>query len=355
MTDTKADSDIIDIDPATVIENDGAEKVPQPTRKSSRFALTAGIALLAAVGGGWLYRDILSTYLPSDQVSALTNRMEGLETTTSTLGKKVDAVIGFTDEMKSQLAAAQASTAVLPQLQSDSAAFKVKVAELHKTLAAASSAIDDLKIKIQSGGGVSTGGDTSGFAARVETIEKDIASLKQSRGQTSNTVVLTQSLADLKAKIAAGVAFKDEFDRIKLMVPAADGLDVLQTHADAGLPAAMALAGELKVLLPALKPAVAVEPVAADASWWSYATSLASGLITIRSSDTKDWSGFAAQAVTLAEQGDLGGALKTFEATEGALPVELQTWHNKVAARLQLEQALETISNAVLRQIAAKG
>lgn len=354
MTNTNIEDDIIDIDPETIVEN-GSPVTPKPkSRAVSRGGLLVGVAVVSALAGGWLYRDVLASYLPSDQMSAMAVRIDGLEKTSTTLGTKLEAIVGFSDEMKTQLAAAQATATAIPNLQSDAQALKTRVESLQKSLTAASTAIDSLKAQLASGGAAVSSGDNSGLILRLETIEKDVASLKLGNGGTSDLSVLSQSLADLKAKIAAGTGYKVELDRIAVIVPAAEGLDILRVQSEAGLPNTVGLGQELTLLAAQLRsappPGDTTEP-----GWWDYAASLASGLVTIKASGVVDWSQMALQSAALASQGDLAGAIKTLEVSEGALPVDLQKWHDRAVARIQMEQALEKTSSAVARQIAAKG
>jgi hypothetical protein len=342
MTNT---DDIIDIEPEAIIE----ARAPAPTKKKrGKFALIVAGLLASAVAGGWLYRDVLSSYLPSDQVTTMAARIDLLEATTKTLNDKVDAAIGFNDEMKSNLAAAQVAAADVSQLKSDSKATKSKLETLQNELASAATKIEEFKTKLASGPITATPADL----ARIENLEKDLASLKQSGGGTTDTTLLSQSLSDLKAKIAAGVSFKSEFDRIKNLVPAAEGLDILQAHAENGIANTEALATELQSLT---FPKAESAPATADQSWWDYAGSLVSSVVTIKSAGSSDWAALTAQVVEITKQGDLSTALATLEKAEGALPLELQSWHDKAATRIAVEQALEKTAAAVLRQIAAKG
>jgi hypothetical protein len=363
MTDQKDTSDIIDIEPENIIEHKADESVSPQAVKSQRTALRVGlgaaVVLASAVGGGWFYRDVLSSYLPSDQVQTVTLRVEALEATSAALNGKLDAVVGLTDEIKSQLAVAQSAAQNADTLangvKAESANTKNNVTALQTALTKANASIDELKAKITSSVPGASGGDTSGLDARITTLEKDVASLKQSGGvANADTTLLSQSLADLKAKISAGTAYQDEFERVKRMVPAAEGLDVLASTAAEGLPTAQGLATELKTISAAL-PTPAAEPVAKDDSWWGSATEMMSGLVTIKTAGATDWQQMANQCVGFAEQGDLAKAVTTLEQAEGALPVELQKWHDRASARLALEQALEKTSDSVLRHIAAKG
>ncbi len=367
MSDIDNTAEIIDISPEDIIEGKVEEKTPPKLAQNLQrnIAIATGLIVLSAAGGGWAYRDLLSSYLPSDQVQAMATRMDGLEATAKTLNGKVDAVIGFTDEIKSQLAAAQAATAEIAQLQTNSKDTKTAVIELEKTLATASSSIEVLNAQMAAGAPVANSPysygsgvgsipyDGTAIAARVGILEKDVQSLKQAGKAAIDTTVLSQSLADLKAKIAAGTSYQSEIEHIALMVPAAEGLDILQAHATQGLPNAMGLAAELKTAAASLPKA---KPVAApDNSWWGYSSALLSNLVTIKFAGDEDWEQLALQVAAVAEQGDLINAVANLKKHEGALPVELQRWNDRAAARLDVERALEITSAAVLRQIAAKG
>lgn len=362
MSEIENQSDIIDISPDDIIDHKPEEKAA-PVKRSRRRA-TAGVAALmavaSAVGGGWIYRDFLSSYLPSDQTQAMAARVDALETTTKTLNGKLDAVVGFSDEIKSQLgaalSAAEEAKTQSGALKQESASTKNSIATLEKSLAAATTAVDGLKSKITSGSPQPiSSGDSSALTSRVDTLEKDVATLKSGNGiAKTDTVVLSQSLADLKAKVAQGAPFADEAGRIATMVPAADGLQTLTAQAAQGLPNAQGLGAELKNIIPSL-PKSEPAPPTQDGSWWGSAVTMMSDLITIKESGVADWQQLAAQTATFAEQGDLKKAVLTLEQAEGALPIELQKWHDKAVARLALEQAMESTSAAVLREIAAKG
>lgn len=363
MTNTENQSDIIDISPEDIVEQRGDDKTsaPKPTRRRAQVGVAALIVAASAVGGGWIYRDLLASYLPSDQTQALAARIKVLEEASKIQGDKLEAVVGFTDEIKSQLGAAL-SAAEEAKKQSgnlvlESNAAKNKITALEKSLVAATTTVDDLKSKMTNGEPpqISSTGDTAGLTGRVDSLEKDVASLKAADGTAkADTALLSQSLADLKAKIASGAAYPDEVDRIARMVPAAEGLDILKAQAALGLPTAQGLGAELKTIIPALpKPDTTV--ATQDDSWWGSAVTMMSGLVTIKTVGIADWQQLATECADLAEQGDLQKAISTLEQAEGALPVELQGWHDRAAARIRLEKALEETSSAVLREIAAKG
>ncbi len=363
MSDHENQSEIIDISPDNIVDSTSEEKAssPQPKRSRTSLGIVGLVAVASAVGGGWLYRDLLSSYLPSDQTQAMAVRVDALEATTKTLSGKLDAVVGFSDEIKSQLGAALSAAEEAKKqtgtLNQDAVGTKKNIAALEKSLAAATATIDELKSAMRSDGTAQApaGADSSALASRVDSLEKDVASLKTSTGTAkADTAVLSQSLADLKANVAQGAPYADEIGRIARMVPAAEGLEVLSAQATQGLPNAQGLSAELKNIIATL-PKSEPTPAAPDNSWWGSAVSMMSGLITIKDSGVADWRDIATQCAVLAEQGDLKKAVLTLEQAEGALPVELQKWHDKAVARLALEQAMEKASAAVLREIAAKG
>jgi hypothetical protein len=205
--------------------------------------------------------------------------------------------------------------------------------------------------------GMAAAGPDSGILARLEALEKDVASLKgQKDDGAASTALLSQGLADLKAKIAAGASYADELQRLTRLVPAAPGLAELAPYASAGLPDGNGLAQELAALaasLPAQGGLQAVEPK--DDSWSSWALEQLSDLITIRMADTADWKNSAQAAVALAESGDLQQAVEHLKAVEGSRPQGVDQWIEKAEARLAVESELKSVEEAVLRAIAAKG
>lgn len=339
--------------------------VAPPKRKSGSWRWIAVALLLGAIGGGWLYRDVLSAYLPSGEMTALKDQIGALEANDKALQERLAAMIASVDQ-------ANADTGRLGQSVRDVAdAFNAtqqkidgvdqRIAGAEKTLAAMKADVDKLRNAVSLGGaGSGSGADAAALAAlgqRVDTLEKDIASLKQGAAGTggpSQAAVLSQSLADLKAKIAAGTGYQAEFDRIARMVPAAPGLDVLGQHASLGLPTATGLATELRDLVPSLPAPEAAAPAAEKGYWDSFWDGLTS-VITIRDIGETDWRALAGDAAGLAEAGDLTGAIARIDEAEGAKPSGLTQWRDRAASRLKLEKALEETSGAVLRQITALG
>ena len=366
MSENDQSTDIIDIVAEEVVAAP-AEKPTQPSalrRNGPRFAIGAALIFASALAGGWIYRGLLSSYFPSDQTQVLVTRLDAAEANAKVIGQKLDAVVGFTDEIKSQLGAAQSAAdqanKLATEAKTDSGSATEGMAALQAALALANTSIDELKYQISNGPAPQTDlaadtPDVTALLARMVALEKDVVSLKQQAGVAKpDTAQLSQSLADLKAKIAGGVAYQNEMDRITRMVPAADGLDVLARHSASGLANAQGLSTELKALVSGL-PKAETAALPADKGWWDSATEMMSGLITIKTAGVADWQQLAIQCAELAQQGELAKAVANLEEAEGALPASLQAWKDRALARLSLEQALDKTSGAVLREIAARG
>jgi hypothetical protein len=373
---------VIDLDAADVTEvKDAASEPadppptppppppPQQQRQASRrgtYGAVAALLLAGAVAGGWLYRDVLSSYFPSGAVTDLGNRMAALETNNKALQDQLAA-------MSQALDAARTSSASLDQSVKDLtgafngsgeklAQFDQRLAATEKALAGAVNDLATLRNAVSAAGsGTGNPADAAALAAlgqRLDALEKDVASLKSAAapsGDSTAAAALSQALADLKAKIAAGSPYQAEFDRIARMVPAAPGLDVLGTYAALGLPAAPGLARELRDLIPALPTVAASAPPPSESSWWDSAWSTLTSIVTIRDIGETDWRALAEAAATTAEGGDLAGAIAAIDQAEGGKPAGLSQWRDRAAGRLALDKAVEDAAGAVLRQITALG
>lgn len=355
-------SDIIDIDPDHVIENnaDNAPIAPAKSKRSfGRYGLGAAALVLSAVAGAWLYRDVLATYLPSNQLHAMATRIDAVDQANQQTAKKLDFVVGLTDEIKSQLGAAQAAAEdarkLATNLKADTGDSKAKFAALEKSLGLASASVDELKGKISSGTTTIVSGDSSGLSVRVDKLEKDFASLKDLNANAKvESSQLSQSYADLKAKIASGAEYQTELKSIGALVPAAEGLDVLANDAAKGILTTQVLSENLKSFAAqAAKPDEA-SPVQDD-SLWGKTTTMFSGLITIRNTGEVDWAPVALQGATLVDEGKLEDAVKLLEQNLNVMPQALQDWRIAAIKRIAADQAVEQLGRAVTRQIAARG
>lgn len=337
-----------------------------PKRRRRGTVMWVLLAMLAgAAGGGWLYRDLLSAYLPSNRMSQLDARIGALEVNNKSLGEQIAAASqaaqsatsasSALDQALKDLAAGQGET------QSKLTAMDERIAAAEQALAAAKSDLDGLRNAVStagtgSGGGTADPAALAALAQRIEAVEKDVASLKSAGGRANGSAAaaLTAALSDLKAKIAAGEPYAEQYARIARMVPAAEGLEVLASQAGAGLPDAAGLAAELRSSIGQL-PQPQAEAPADSGSYWDWIRSALTGIVTIRTIGERDWPALAEKCAGLAQSGELGQAIAAIDEAEGDKPAVLAQWRDRAAARLKLEAAAEQVSQAVLRQIAAEG
>lgn len=359
---------VIDLDAEDVIvdEPDRPATPPPPppaaAKKSIPPVAWLAVALLGgAIAGGWFYKDVLSSYLPGNELVTAQARIDALEAQTKTLSEQLTAMAGASDQLKTEIqnvadqssATQNAGAAIETRLASAEDAAKSVRAELEKLKSAAATAATP-------SGNTSPPADSSALATlaqRLDVLEKDVASLKTvstPSDQTAVTATLSQSLSDLKAKIAAGASYHDELERISRMVPAAAGLDTLSANANEGLPTAAGLAAELTALIPLL-PKQEIELPSSQNSYLDSFWNAMKNVITIRRIGDTDWPDLAAKCAALAESGDLAQAIEKIDKAEGAKPSALSGWRDRAAKRIALEAALEETSQAVLRQITSLG
>jgi hypothetical protein len=361
---------IIDLDADQVIEDVdrvGSDDRPPPAKTASRKRgwFFAAMALLAgALAGGWLYKDVLSVYLPSDQVKALADKVAVLDASNGALREQLSNVDKLAAQLKSDVDTMEAKDAELAGLaetnQKSQSTTNDKLASLETALGDTKKTVADLAARpvVNSEGTTQPvdAGVLTALQQRIENLEKDVASLKVKPAESAdNRAELSQGLSDLKAKIAAGTGYRDEYERINRMVPAATGLDVLQQHAALGLPDAKGLSGELRALIGGLPKPIVPGPVPESQSWWSGIYESLSDLITIKIEGDVDWPSAASAAAALADSGDLPQAIEQLSKIEGEKPVGIQQWLDRANARLALEAALKSVEASVLRVIAAKG
>jgi hypothetical protein len=338
--------------------------LPPPVAMTRRtYMWIVPVLVIGAIAGGWIYRGVLASYFPSRETTELRNQIGALEANDKALQDRLNAMVASIDAVNGTAATLdqqiKATQKAFAETSGTIAGYDAKLAASEAAIAALKSDIDSLRNTVSLGGTGGGGADAAALAAlgqRIDTLEKDVASLKSATpkpGEQSQSAALSQSLADLKAKIAAGTSFQAEYDRIARMVPAAPGLDVLAQHAAMGLPAAAGLAVELRDLIPAL-PA-AEQPIEESSGYLDILWDGLTSIITIRDIGVADWRTVAEEAAKLAEGGDVTGAIAHIGSAEGAKPAGLTQWRDRAAARLKLEAALEETAGAVLRQITALG
>jgi hypothetical protein len=360
--DTPIKPQVIDLDPEDISMEEPAPSFPPPPpstpqkRSGTLIAWLIPALLVGAAVGGWVYKDVLSAYIPSNEMLEAKGNIESLQAQSKTFAEQVAAISAESGLLKTQI------DAVASEMKSSASAnstFDSRVAAAEAATTATRAEIEKLK-KLPLGGGAVITADSGALASlaqRLDTVEKDVASLKtmgKPSDQSALATTLSQSMSDLQAKIAAGTSYRAEFDRVSRMVPAAAGLDTLGSHADEGLPTTSGLAKELTDLIPLL-PKPEVDVMSPDGSYTDGFWNMMKGLITIRKLGEADWPNVAAQCAALAESGDLAQAIGKIDSTEGTKPIAISNWRDRAAARLALESAVEETSKAVSRQVTSLG
>jgi hypothetical protein len=330
---------------------------PPPPRKSGISSrLILGALLGGLLAGGWLYRDVVSSYLPTSEMENLQARIDTVETNAKTMSGQLLAVSTATDQTR------ETATSLETAFKDASIAqngLDVRLAAMEKSLKSAKADLDMLRTAVASGG---TGGgsvDAGALAAigqRLDALEKDVASLTAggASGEDASVVsALRQTLSDIRAKIAAGTPYRQELDRIVRMVPSVGGNEVLNAQADQGLPNSAGLAAELRSDIPTL-PQPVTDASSATTGYWDGFWNAITSIITIREVGEADWPALAEDCAELAEAGDLAQAIAQIDGAEGTIPSAIGRWRDRATARLKLDVALEEMAKAVNLVIAAR-
>jgi archaellum component FlaC len=338
--------------------------IDQTSRRSvaSLVPWIAGAGVLGLIGGGWLFRDVIAQYFPDNQFMALSQRVDAVQAESKSaneaianlnalaqkLGSDMNELETANQQLKTELGALSASASGVGEKQ---AAAEQSLAEMSSSIASLKQTLSTISTTTGSASPVDQQALVT-LSSRVDSLEKDFGALKSQKSAAPDMTALSQSLADMKAKIASGTGFATELDRVQRMVPAAEGLDVLARNAQ-GLPNAQGLAAELQTAIPTLPTASAPAP-SADDSYWSRISNFVSGLITIRDAGEKDWPKFAETLVATAEAGNLADAVAAVDAIDGSKPGAIEQFRDRAAARIALELALTKTSEAVTREITAR-
>ncbi len=356
---------VIDLDAEDVVaDTDEVKAQPAEEGKArppafSKLWWPGAALMMGLIAGGWFYRDVLSSYFPSSGLNNATARIATLEQQTRVIAdQSAAAAAKSADEVAKLGQQLEGSGQLTRQAQATAAEFGKRLDELDAKLAAVT---DDFRRLKPVPAPVIAGREPAAnpealdaLARRVAELEKEVASLKAGAppsDRSSRATVLSQSFADLKAKIAAGVSYKDELEKVQRLAPAAAGLDALNAHGAEGLPTAQALAEEMEKLIPSLPKPEGVQPEAGgylDGFW-----NAISGVITIRRIGEADWPGLAARAAEVARNGDLPGAIELIDKAEGVHPAVIDQWRERAKGRLAVEAALIDTSQSVMRQLSS--
>jgi len=209
-------------------------------------------------------------------------------------------------------------------------------------------------------GSTQSGGASSAQLAaldkRVKALEDSLAALKSAPpspiGGNADNAVLSQALADLKAKLAGGAPYEAEAGTIDRLVPGIPGLGRLRPYAHSGLPTVESLAHELERIAAGF-PLTEPQAGTGDGSYWDSISRWLGSIVTVRMIGAADWKAISTQAAADAKAGRLAEAVTRLADSETALPPELAQWREKAKARLGADAMVEEVSAAVLRVLSS--
>jgi hypothetical protein len=348
-------------------------EAPRRRRRSfARRVLPAlALVIIAVVAGAALYRSFGERFWPSDRMHSLEERVATLDATTRTLNTQLNAVGSELGTLKSDAASLSsradealsrarttadgltAADGKLAKINERIGANEQRLGRAEQDLKAVRNEI--VKLGTASGGTtVATGAavspsKTEDLERRLTALEQAVADLKSKPappGVSPEIALLSQALADFKAKVASGAPFEAESQAIARLVPGVAALDRLMPYAASGVPTPAQLADELDAISAGL-PGRLPEAAGNDEHWWSFMTSV----VTVRTVGQADWKAICAKAAADIRAGNLAMGIARLDGNDAPLPPELVKWREKAGARAGAGAAVEDISEAVLRVI----
>lgn len=325
---------------------------PPPREKSPLWTKTRVLGLAAVIAaflGAWFYREFGAHWWPPSSMTAMEEKLGALEASNRTLNEQLVALSTAFDTFKST------TTESLDTQAKAAGGVDGRLGELEKALGELRQSLASL--------GSGTGATSPDPAAladitqRIERLEQQVADLSKGTVTTppptgtDDFSELTQALSDLKAKFQAGVAYKEELDRIAIYVPGNSDLADLVPFAASGISNPQALGDALEALLPNLAGSTSGETATAEAGgFWAWFGTV----VKVRDLNTLDWADLAKSAAADAKAGDLKAAIARLEEPGGDLPSELADWRDKARQRLKAEGAMAQLAAAVTQIIMGK-
>lgn len=342
--------------------------------------IAAGLAALIIAGGAgaWAYR----TYGGGTD-SAAVAQIEALQQQVAELGKanqinaeklsRLEAAVASAQTATAQSLASieQAGTARQEKTQAaldkvtaaissaatdgaggaaGQAANAMKIDELGQGLAAVAAKLDEVAGKVDGSGGEE-------LKAQVMAVSETLEAMKaQQEARATQTVsALGQSFGKLTAAVDGGGPFEAELDALVATAPTLPGIAELRDAAKTGVPSLGILAGELDGLAAAVaaKREETAAAASEDSGVLSALTSQLTKVVKIRKVGEIDWVDLLKQSAATVRGGDLAAAVQSLAGHGEAAPEGVSGWLERAGARLALNAAMEKLSQAVLRQLAA--
>ncbi|HKQ94215.1 MAG TPA: hypothetical protein VJS40_01300 [Aestuariivirgaceae bacterium] len=164
---------------------------------------------------------------------------------------------------------------------------------------------------------------------------------------------LASDLIALQTASAEGRPFETELAALAAAMPKSEDIQAAAAFAKQGVPSRTTLLERLKAFV---DEGAAAETGGSEeeSGLWDTVKKKVGSVVRIRPLEDAAFLDAARGSVGMMENGDLAAAVRNLEQTEGTPPEPLRQWIADASSRLQLDQAVERLSDAVVREISRR-
>jgi hypothetical protein len=321
------------------------------TRPKLNWSLPLVMLLAGTALGGWLYRDVLSSYIPSDETKAVKQQLAALETTQKETRETLSAVVAKSTEQQTAIGAFEPAISALKtqldQALTKNADISTRLDKIEKSTQSLESKLKQLQLQPTNSNDASINPTALvALQQQVTEIETDVAALKQHQDKPSKANQLIVALSALTEKIDKGSPIQSELDALTLADPALVVPQSLTNAATAAPQSSRQLIDEVRALAQSLPNAATGDDE--PNGYWARLKSAVGGFVSIKKSGTTDWQLIATQAADL---GELQKAIDLLAANENP-PSSIATWLAKARNRITLDAEMKAFATTIMQRAA---
>jgi len=375
---------------------------PAPTASRTggrRWLVAAVIAVVAAGGGAFLYREYGAQFFPSSgtatAIEKLDARIVALEKAQVTAASDVTAVSDKAKAAAEDLAKANTRlndlTTGLDDLkakvgtgETSTAGLKSRLDTLTKTAQQSASDIAGLQAALDAATKAEKNGQQPGTAGavqiaalagsidtlkqRVKTIEDELTSARDAVSKLSARVDdiakrpaapqasgkvarLAAAYAAVEKRVSEGKPFSAELNQLKALDPNLPGLTELASVAGKGVLGESDLSGQLDRALSAVTGTTRTATPSNEQGWLAALKRRVFSVVKIRKVGEPDWQAAGAMAKAALARGDLDGAIAALGPANSKTPQPIAQWLSAANARRQVLDRLADLSAAVFQSV----
>lgn len=185
----------------------------------------------------------------------------------------------------------------------------------------------------------------------VAAAPQSQATAPQSETQTKADQLAADLIA-LQSAIAEGRPFEAELAALAAAMPKSEDIPAAAAFARQGVPSRATLLVRLKATV---EESTAAEAESGEESGiWDAVKKKVTSVVRIRPLEDAAFLDAARASVTMMEEGDFAAAIRNLEQVSGTPPEPIRLWIADASSRLQLDLALERLSDAVVREISRR-